>query len=158
MNQTVNKFQQAGRVKMVKGSILTPQDGGLRLVLNVANLAGKTEGPMYSVFNKKWPKVKAEVRGWYATKTGAYKCGAIHSQAVQSDIWVVSLLCQKEDLSTDVAGLTACLKEVCKTAKYERASVAVSTLLTEAIPELNGLVQTQLVDQGVTVSFYQEPV
>jgi hypothetical protein len=151
-----NKFQPAGRVQVIKGSILQPHNAGLRFILNVANLAGKTDDPIYSVFNKKWPKVKSEVRGWYATKTGAYRCGAVHTVAVQSDLWVVSALCQKEDLTTDVDGLQKCLRQVCKDAKYERASVAVSTLLTNAIPELTNLLQSELIDQGVAVSFYEE--
>jgi len=151
-----NKFQQPGRVKVIKGSILNPENAGLRMILNIANLAGKTDDPIYAIFNKKWPKVKSEVRGWWATKTGSYRCGAVNSLSVQSDLWVVSLLCQKEDLTTDVEGLQKCLKQVCKDAKYERASIAVSTLLTNSIPELTGLLQSELIDQGVAVSFYEE--
>src|SRR5271154_6693522 len=127
----VNKFQPAGRVKVVKGSILNPENAGLRMILSVNNLLGKVEGnPLLPVFNKKWPKVQQESRGWYATKTGAYKLGAVNTTAVQSDIWVVHMLCQNEDLSVSAEGLQKCLKQVCKDAKYERASVAVSTLLT----------------------------
>jgi hypothetical protein len=157
-NVTVNKFQPTGKVKLIKGSILNPQDGGLRFILNIANLNGTTEAPIYQVFNKKWPKIKAEVRGWWATKTGAYKVGAIHNLAIQSDIWCETLLCQKEDGSTDLVGLDKCLVEVAKQAKYEKASVAISTLLVEAIPELSELVTTRLVNQGVTVTYYEEPV
>jgi len=156
-NQTVNKFQTAGRIKVVNGSILNPQDGGLRFILNVANLSGKTDGPMYNIFNKKWPKVKAEVRGWYATKTGDYKVGALHTFAVQSDVWVISMLVQNADQTTDLVGLEKCLKDICKQAKYEKASVAISNVLTEAIPELTEMVQKQLVNQGVSVAFYTEP-
>src|SRR5258708_9165133 len=148
---TVNKFQQAGRVQVIKGSILNPHNAGLRFVLNIANMAGKTDDPIYTVFNKKWPKVKSEVRGWYATKTGAFRCGAVNTLSVQSDIWIVSALCQKEDLSTDIVGLEKCLTEICKMAKYERASLAISTILTNAIPELNNLIEKHLVNQGVSV-------
>jgi len=159
---TTNKFQVSGRVKVVQSSILFPQDGGLRFILNVANTAGKTEGPMYSVFNKKWAQVKTEVRGWYAQKTGQYsldekKPAALLEVPTQSDTWVVSMLVQDDKLNTDHKALEKCLKEVCKRAKTEKASVAVSTLLTEAIPELPELLNKYLVDQGVSVAFYQEP-
>jgi ABC-type Zn2+ transport system substrate-binding protein/surface adhesin len=42
-------------------------------------------------------------------------------------------------------------------AKYERATVHVSNILTDAVPEINDLLTTELVDQGVAVCFYQEP-
>jgi hypothetical protein len=153
-----NKFQQPGRVKTVKGSIVNPENAGLRFILSVNNLAGKLDGnPMLPIFEKKWPKVKAEARGWYATRTGAYKLGAVNTTAVQSDTWVIHMLCQGEDLSVDTVGLTKCLKEVCKMAKYERATVHVSTALTNSISELTDSLVEELVNQGVAVSFYEEP-
>ena len=156
--QKKNQFQPAGRVKVVKGSILTPEMAGLRFVLSINNLLGKPEGnPLLPIFEKKWPKVKQESRGWYATKTGAYKLGALNETAVQSDVWVMHMLCQKEDLSVDTAALKTCLKEICKKAKYERASVHVSTILTSSVPEMTNLLQSELVEQGVSVSFYEEP-
>jgi hypothetical protein len=156
--QPVNQFQPKGRVKVVKGSILTPENAGLRFVLSVNNLGGKPEGnPLLPIFNRKWPKVQQESRGWYATKTGAYKLGAVQTTAVQSDVWVVHMLCQGEDLSVNAEGLQKCLKQVCKDAKYERATVHVSTVLTNSIPELTNLLQSELIDQGVAVSFYEEP-
>jgi hypothetical protein len=153
-----NQFQQPGRVKVVKGSILTPEMAGLRFILSVNNLLGKPEGnPLLPIFEKKWPKVKQESRGWYATKTGSYRLGALNETALQSDIWLIHMLCQKEDLTVDAAALKTCLKEVCKKAKYERASIAVSTILTDLIPEMTNLLQSELVEQGVSVLFYEEP-
>jgi hypothetical protein len=154
--QTKNRFQQAGRVKIVQGSILTPENSGLRFVLNLNNMAGKAESPLYPIFEKKWPKVKQEAKGWFNTRTGAYKLGAVNTTAVQSDTWVVHMLCQTEELTTDQAGLEKCLKEVCKMAKYERATVHVSSLLVAAVPELTDLLNTELVEKGVSVSFYEE--
>lgn len=153
-----SKFQQPGRTGVIKGSILAPHNAGLRFVLSITNLAGKPDGnPLYPTFEKKWVKVRQEARGWYATKTGAYKLGAINTTAVQSDTWVIHLLAQDEEQKTDAAALEKCLKEVCKMAKYERASVHVSSLLTDAVPELTDLVRTQLLEQGVSVYFYEEP-
>lgn len=155
--KVVNKFQVPGRTKVIKGSILAPENAGLRFVLSINNMAGKPENPLFPVFEKKWKKVKEESRGWYATKTGAYKLGAINTTAVQSDTWVIHMLCQDENLNTDAAALTTCLKKVCASAKYERATVHVSTILTGSIPELTNLLQTELVEQGVSVYFYEEP-
>jgi len=75
---------------------------------------------------------------------------------VQSDTWAIHMLCQDEQLKTDATALEKCLKEVCKMAKYERATVHVSTLLTDAVPEMMALLNTQLVSQGVSVYFYEE--
>jgi hypothetical protein len=160
-NVARNQFQPKGRVKVVQGSILFPQDGGLRFILNVANMAGKTEGPMYLLFNKKWAQVKPEVRGWFNQKTGAYsldekKAAHLLETLVQSDVWVVSCLCQDEKLRTNVDALTKCLKEVAKRAKSEKASLSVSTFLTEEIPELPELLTKLVVDQGINVAFYEE--
>jgi hypothetical protein len=154
-----NKFQPAGRVKEVKGSILTPENGGLRFILSLANLAGKNEGnPLLPIFDRKWPKVKAEARALYATKTGAYKLGkVVGTTATQSDVWIIHCLVQDEQLNVDLNAVSSCLKEVCKMAKYEKASIHVSSLLTNLIPELPDLLQQQVVSQGVAVSFYEEP-
>lgn len=156
-NQEQNRaFQTQGRTKLINGSILAPETAGLRFVLNVANMAGKIESPLYPLFEKKWPKVKQEVRGWWATKTGAYKLGSIHQVATQSDTWVISCLCQDEELKIDPLALEKCLKEVCKLAKSEHATVHASTLLTNSIPELSNLLSSQLLANGVSVYLYEE--
>jgi hypothetical protein len=152
-----NQFQPAGRVKEIKGSILSPHNAGLRFILNIANMTGKAESPLYPLFEKKWPKVKQEVRGWFNTRTGAYKLGAVNSVATQSDTWVLNCLCQDAELKTDLAALEVCLKEVCKMAKYERATIHISSLLVDAIPELSNLAHKYLVEEGISVSYYEEP-
>lgn len=156
-SQQANSFQPAGRVKFVRGSILNPENSGLRFILSINNLAGDPKGNlMLPLFDKKWPKIREESRGWYATKTGAYKLGVINTTAVQSDVWAIHMLCQDKDLNVDSNSLEKCLKEVCKMAKFERATVHVSSILTNYIPELNDLLQKQLITQGVSVSFYEE--
>lgn len=152
-----NKFQQPGKTKVINGTILAPETGGLRFVLSLNNTKGSPEGnPLLPIFDKKWKKVREESRGWYATKTGAYKLGAISTTATQSDVWVVNMLCQNDELEVDAVGLKECLKKICALAKYEQASVHVSSLLTTFIPELNNLLKEQLLDNGVSVYFYQE--
>lgn len=153
----MTNFQPKGSVKIIQGSVLSPHNAGLRFVLNIANMAGKAESPLYPLFDKKWTKVKQEAKGWFNTRTGAYKLGAINTVAVQSDTWVLNCLCQDEEMKTDEKGLTTCLKEVAKMAKYERATVHVSTLLTQSVPELTDLLNTELVENGISVCFYEEP-
>lgn len=152
-----NPFQVQGKVKLIKGSILAPENAGLRFVLSLNNTAGKPESPLYPLFEKKWKRVREEARGWYTNKTGAYKLGAINTTAVQSDTWVIHMLCQNDELETDLKGVEACLKKICASAKYEKATVHVSTLLTDAVPELEDLLTAELVQQGVSVYYYQEP-
>lgn len=153
-----NLFQPRGKAEVVKGSILAPQNAGLRLVLNVNNMAGEADSPLYPVFEKKWKQVKAEAKGWYNTRTGLgpnpYKLGSINTTAVQSDTWVIHMLCQDEEHKTSHEALTTCLKAVCKMAKYEKATVHVSTLLTQTLPGITDLLETELVEQGVSVYFY----
>lgn len=159
MTNTLNtvSFQTAGRFKKINGSILAPQNAGLRFVLSVNNLSGKTDNhPLYPTFENKWKKVKEEARGWYATKTGAYKLGAINTTAVQSDTWVIHMLCQDENLKTDSKALEECLKKVCVNAKYEQASVHVSSLLTSVIPDFLEMCNKYLISQGVSVCYYEE--
>lgn len=151
-----NRFKPVGKTKFIKGSILNPENAGLRFILSINNLEGKPQNPLFPIFDKKWKKVREDSRGWFATKTGAYKLGAINTTAVQSDTWVIHMLCQKADLTTDVKGLEDCLKKVCASAKYEQATVHVSDILIEAIPELKGLLATHLIENGVSVYFYEE--
>lgn len=153
---TVKMFQPKGKVKTIRGSILAPENAGLRFVLSVNNLAGKVEGSWYKIFDKKWPKVREQTKGWYNTRTGAYKLGAVNTTAVQSDTWVLHMLCQDDKLKTDATSLEKCLTEVCKMAKYERATVHVSNLVVESVPELSELLTKCLVDNGVSVYFYEE--
>lgn len=153
----MNKFQPQGKTKLIKGSILAPENAGLRFVLSINNTLGKVEGnPLLPLFDKKWKQVRQETKGWYANKTGAYKLGAINTTAVQSDTWVIHMLCQGDDLSVNAKGLEDCLKKVAASAKYEKATVHVSTVLTDAIPELSPLLTKYLVEDGVSVYLYEE--
>lgn len=156
----IKQFESArlspkGKFKTVKSSILTPETTSLAIVLNVNNLAGKTTSPMLAVFDKKWGKVRAETKGWFANKTGAYKLGAITTIAVQSDVWIANMLCQDEQSKTDLKGLEACLKSVCSLAKEEKASVHVSSLLTSEIPELKEMLETHIIGNGINVFLYE---
>jgi hypothetical protein len=153
----MNKFQPQGKMKIIKGTILAPENAGLRFVLSVNNVLGKVDGDWYKVFDKRWRRVKEDAKGWFNTRTGAYKLGAVNTTAVQSDTWVIHMLCQDDKLVTDVKGLEECLKKVCSMAKYEKATVHVPSAVTEAVPEMTEMLSKHLVDNGVSVYFYEEP-
>jgi len=153
----MNRFQPQGKMKIIKGTILAPENAGLRFVLSVNNVLGKVDGDWYKVFDKRWRRVKEDAKGWFNTRTGAYKLGAVNTTAVQSDTWVIHMLCQDDKLVTDAKGLEECLKKVCSMAKYEKATVHVPGVITEAVPELTEMLSKHLVDNGVSVYFYEEP-
>lgn len=152
----MNKFQVLGKVKNVKGSIIAPQNSGLRFVLSVNNLAGKPENPLLAIFDKKWKKVREEIKGWYANRTGTYKLGAINTTAVQSDTWIIHMLCQDENLKVNLDGLKLCLKATLKMAQFEKASIHVSNLLVTLIPELPTLLEENFINNNVSVYYYSE--
>lgn len=154
----MTNFQPKGRTKVINGTIIAPETAGLRFVLSLNNLLGKAEGnPLLPLLDKKWKKVREDSRGWFATKTGAYKLGAINSLAVQSDTWVIGMLCQGENLVVDEVGLKECLKKIAVLAKAEHASVHISSILTAAIPTLSDFATEALVNNGVSVYYYNEP-
>jgi hypothetical protein len=129
----------------------------MRFILNFNDLGGTSGSPLTPTLDKKWNKVGKEAKGWFATRTGAYKFGAIMETAVQSDIWVIHMVCQNKDLSVSTEGLAACLRNVVKLAKEEKASVHISNILLDAAPALEVLLVTELVDKGIRVVVYEEP-
>jgi len=149
-------INQQGKVKFVKGSILMPQMAGLRFILNFASMAGSADGPLNDLFAKKWAKVRQDIKGWYGNKNGAYKLGAISQTAVQSDAVVVHLLVEDEKGKVDKKGLELGLKELEKLATYEHASIHISTYLLDKFPKLKEVVEKELVQKGLSVSYYEE--
>jgi hypothetical protein len=151
----MSKFTPKGKVKVVKGSILTPEYAGLRLIVNFVNKNGKPEGPLYEVFDKKWKKIKEETKGWYASRIN-FKLGEINTVAVQSDTWVINCLCQDEENAVQEKALDDCIKKVATMAKNEKASVHIPNLLLQSFPKLMENLNSQLVENGINVSVYEE--
>ena len=151
----MSKFVSKGKVKVVKGSILTPEYAGLRLILNFVNKNGKPEGPLYDIFDKKWKKIKEETKGWYASRVN-FKLGEVSTIAVQSDTWVINCLCQNEENTVQEEALDNCIKKIFTVAKNEKASVHVPNFLMQEFPKLMEKLNTQLVDNGINVSIYEE--
>lgn len=155
--ETKNKFAVSGKMKIVKGSILQPEGSGLRLILVAASESGKPDSDLYGVLDKKWKAAKVELKGWHAVHT-TFKLGSVKEVAVQSDVWLMNMLCLDKNGKVNDKALFTCLKEVCKVALYEKASVHCSTMLTDTFPQLQGLLKEHLVEKGVSVFFYEELV
>lgn len=153
----VNKFKTLGKTKVIKGSVANPESNGLAFVLVDVNMAGETkETEILKVLDKKWPKARIESKSWHNTRTGMDILGSIKQIPVQSDVWLTLMICKDKDQKIDMAGLEKCLKNVCKQALYDRASVHVSSVLTEQCSTLPELCKQFLVEEGVSVIFYDE--
>lgn len=150
-----NKFVTHGKTKLVKGSILMPELGNLRLLIVPCSETGKPDGDLYSLLEKKWKTAKAEFKGWYAQHMD-FKLGSVHTTAVQSDTWLLHCLCIDKNDKVDAKALAACVKKVASMAKYERGSVHVSTLVTDQMPEIMDMMNTEMIEKGTSVYFYQE--
>ncbi len=154
----MNKFQTPGKSKLINGTILLPEASGLRLILSFNNMVGDVKGnDLLPIFDKKWKRVKEDFKMSYINKNGSYKLGTVvASTTVQSDVWVQHLLVQDENLNVDLSALNKTLKQIQLTAKTEKASVHVSTILTTKVPELTKLLKEYLLDEGINVYFYEE--
>jgi len=153
--ETENKFAIKGKVKNVTGSVLFPESGNLKFVLNILDMSEKTKSVMADLFSKKWNKVNTEARGWYARREN-FKLGAINNTAVQSDVWVLSVLCKDKDGVFDKKSLDTGLKTIADMALYEKAAVHVAQKLVEDVPELTASLDEQLIKRGVNIYYYSE--
>jgi hypothetical protein len=153
----MNKFQTLGRTKTINGTIINPEGTGLKYILSINNMQGTADqNPLMPILEKKWKNVKTESKIWFANRTGAYKLGAINTTAVQSDVWIIHMLCQDTAFNVDKKALEQCIKHTVASAKYEKATIHVSSLLTEKMKCLENLLSEYAVQQGVNVFFYNE--
>jgi hypothetical protein len=153
---TPNKFAVQGRTKLINGTILMPEMGGLRLILVPASENGKPDTEMYNLLDKKWKVAKAELKGWNQYHVD-FKLGNLHTTAVNSDIWLIHALFLKADGTVDDKAFASCLTKLEKMSKDEKASVHVSVGVAETVPNLQELMQKALVEKGVSVYYYAEP-
>lgn len=150
-----NKFMPVGKSKLIEGTIITPELANLCLVVVPVSMMGKPENSVYGILEKKWKNVKADVKGWHASNRD-FKLGDIHELCVQSDVWVVSILCLDKEGVLDEKALAKCMKNLLKMTKDEKASVHISMITVDEMPQIGDLVQEHLLDNGVNVYFYQE--
>jgi hypothetical protein len=157
-----NPFVQYGKTKVVEGSILQPELSGLRLIMVPMGEPQKdvkydlAQFPLYKTLERKWKQSRSEAKGWRAEGVG-FKLGNIKTTLVQSDTWLVHCLMYNADGTLDEKAFTSCLKKVADLAKAEKASVHVSAMVVEAMPQLTEVLKTQFVETGTSVYFYNEP-
>jgi hypothetical protein len=152
----MGKFTPQGKTKIVNASILSPENSGLRFILNVVGQDGKFISPLNLILAKRWAKVKEDNSYWFVTQMN-FKLGSLNETAVASDTWIISMLVQDKTGKVDQKALQVAVKKLGEKAKYEKASIHVSSLLTSTIPELQDLLIKGLVEEGVSVYFYNEP-
>lgn len=151
-----NKFLTHGKTKVVEASIINPELHNLQLIFSPCSLLGKPDSALHAILNKKWRTVGAELKGWHSSQIN-FKQGSLLNTVVQSNVWVVHALCFTAEGKLDMKGLEGCVKKLAELSKMEKASVHVSTITTDAIPELVGMLNTSCVEKGISVYFYQEP-
>jgi hypothetical protein len=154
-NSNKTKFATLGKSKVITGSILTPELSGLRMILVAAKEDGKPDSDLYKLLDKKWKVASVDLKGWYAEHRD-YKLGNLRPTCLNSDTWLMHALFLKKDGTVDEKALATCVKKLGEQSKYEKASIHVSTMLTDAFPQLPELLKTHCLDNGVNVYFYSE--
>jgi hypothetical protein len=149
------KFVLPGKTKIVNGTILAPENAGLRIIFNLVAQDGKYEGNLDKLLNKRWANVRGDYRSWYASQFN-FKLGQSTTTAVASDCWVVQALVKDKDGKVDVKSLNMAVNALRRQAREDGASVHISEFLCDEVPELREMAQTLLVEEGVNVYFYKE--
>jgi hypothetical protein len=149
----MNKFVLPGKVKQAKNSIVTPEDAGLRFVVTLCSDDGSFESPLQQKLNKRWARVRQDYKGWYVERAN-FKMGNLLTSAVNSDTWVVHMLCLNKDKELDDKALNSCMKKLADMAKYENASAHISKELTEAFPKFAELLKDYITSNGINLYFY----
>jgi hypothetical protein len=150
-----NKFSPKGKVKQLTASILSPENAGLRFILNLVGQSGKFESKLGLVLAKRWGKVREDYKSWYAGQQN-FKLGCVNTTPVASDTWVVHLLCEDKEGKASDASLDASMKKLGALAKYEHASVHISSVLTGEHPSIVGLATKYLTNDGINVYYYAD--
>lgn len=150
----MNKFMKVGTLRPVNGTVVSPQGGGLKLVLLTVTTKGGLDCPMVDILTKKWAKVKENLFKINSYRTPEYGLGYITDLAVQSDVWVMNLMCRDDAGTLHLSGLKKCLANVAKLANYEKASVHLSEHLVAKYPEFVNLIKSELLDNGIDVVYY----
>lgn len=128
MNYFNKKVIQPGRTKTLKGSVLLPENAGLRLVVNLCSSEGVWETPLNLQISKKWARAKEDFKNLVVNRVG-YKPGNIQTSLVQSDIWIVNMFCLDAKGKVDGKAFEKCLGEVLKVCQDNTgSSVHVSEL------------------------------
>jgi hypothetical protein len=154
-NKVDSRFVVKGRSKVVNGSVLNPENAGLRVIVNFVGLDGSFNAALDKALTNKWLNVRKANYEWYSNQF-QFKAGNINTTAVASDVFVCNVLARGKDGKIDPKALTIGIKKLADYAKYEKASVHVSSLLSDEVPELAAMLTASLVEAGVNVYYYQD--
>ena len=150
-----NSFVTHGKTKLVQGSVLMPELGNLRLIFVPCSETGKPDGEIYKLLDKKWRNARAEFKGWYSNHMN-FKLGFTQTTCVQSDVWLIQSLCINKLGKVDDKALLTCVKKISEMAKIDKASIHISTIVTDEMPQIMDMLNTECIEKGISVYFYQE--
>jgi hypothetical protein len=147
-----NQFTKTGSVKKITGSILLPQMSGLNIIVSLSDINGELVDPQLSVFDKKWAKIRAEIKSWYALRDISYRLGNVKMTPVQSNVWICHTLCFNKTI--DETALDKCAKEIAKQAAFESASVHVDSSVVALVPNIVSVLEKHCIPSGVSICVY----
>lgn len=147
-----NQFTKTGSVKKITGSILLPQMGGLNIIISLSDINGELVDPQLPMFDRKWAKIRAEIKSWYALRGIDYKLGSIKMTPVQSNVWICHTLCSNKTVDNDA--LDKCAKELAKQAAFESASVHIDSSIVNLYPEIVSVLEKHCLPVGVSICVY----
>lgn len=151
----INKFTKAGMIKECAGSVLTPQNAGLKMILSVCSQSGLYESPFYNMITKRFAKVKSDYREAYVTQQGL-KLGNVNTTAISSESWIMQSVCFDAKNKLDKKALEVCVDKLVAMAVYEKASLHISDMLLKEVPALKKLLPSVALQNGVNVYLYDE--
>jgi hypothetical protein len=149
-----NKFNPKGRLKELTGSVLMPENSGLRLVFCPCSKSGNINLNLQKAVIKKWGSAKTDYKSWFATRIN-FEYGHLITTAIASDTWIVSTLIYDQNDKLESSALESSIKKLSSLAKYEKGSVHFHKQLFDESPALIELVNKYLIDNGINVYIYQ---
>ena len=146
-----NKFSTPGKFRKAASELTTPENSGLRFILNPIDTKVELKSDINELIAKKWKRCRDDAKGWYAGRN-KFKLGEIQTVAVQSDVWVINLLVT-EGSEVPAESLDSAMKKTGDLAKYEKATVHISDKML-AIANFESLAIKHLIDNGINVYVY----
>lgn len=151
----MNRFQVAGKVKECLGSVITPEQSGLKMILTVISQSGENSSDFYKMVTKRYGKAHQDYREWFVTQQNM-KLGTLNNTAVASDAWIMQAVCLDKKNKLDKVALEGCIKKLVEQAKYENGSIHLSSMLLKEVPALKKLLPAMATEAGVNVYLYAE--
>ncbi len=142
-------------VKECAGSVLTPQNAGLKMILATVSQNGEYSSPFFNMITKRFAKVKSDYREAFVTQQGL-KLGNVNTTAITSESWIQTAVCLDAKNKLDKKALEICVNKLVAMAVYEKASLHISNMLFGEVPALKKLLPSVALANGVNVYLYDE--